>query len=70
MYQQPRPNPEIDLEKFLSGIKKPFQPILRRLGGGGGLLAIFLVILGVIGAVWLATGVYSVQPNELVTITM
>jgi len=65
MYQQPRPNPEIDLDKFLSGIKKPFEPLLRRMGGGGGLLAVLLIVLGVASAVWLATGFYQVQPTEL-----
>jgi membrane protease subunit HflK len=64
MYQQPRPNPEIDIDKILESIKKPLQPLLNRFGGGGGLLAVFLVVAGVGVAVWLATGFYQVEPTE------
>ncbi|MBI2170468.1 MAG: FtsH protease activity modulator HflK [Chloroflexi bacterium] len=66
MYQQPRPNPEIDIDKILESIRKPLQPLLNRFGGGGGgMLAALLVIVAVGVAIWLATGFYQVQPSEL-----
>lgn len=64
MYQQPRPNPEIDIDKILESLKRPFQPLLSRFGGGGILAVLpFIVAAGV--AIWLATGFYQVQPTEL-----
>ncbi|MBI4311917.1 MAG: FtsH protease activity modulator HflK [Chloroflexi bacterium] len=64
MYQQPRPNPEIDIDKLLASIKKPFEPILKRIGGGGSAAFVLVVILGIGVAIWFATGFYQVQPTE------
>ncbi len=65
MNQRSRPNPEIDIDQLLNSLKKPFQPILSKIGGGGGLVLVFLVLFGAAAAIWAATGFYQVEPTEL-----
>ena len=54
--------PELDLEQILGRIKEALGPIGQKLGGGGiGLLAAGLV--AIILAIWLATGIYTINPG-------
>ena len=63
MYQQPRREPELDLEQMLQKAKDFF----RRFGGGwsGGPIAyIVWGILGVAFIIWMATGIFTVDPGD------
>ncbi len=64
MYPQGGPRqPELDFEQIMARIRDALGPIGRRLGGGGvGLLVVG--VIGVIVAIWLATGVYTINPGE------
>ena len=65
MYQQPRREPEIDLEQIL----KKVRAALSRFGGRGGGTdrTISLITLGLVGLsliLWLSTGFFTVNPGE------
>ena len=69
--QQPRRDPEIDLEQIFSRISAALSGFGRRFGGGnggsGGGRIFVLATLGILGVsliIWLATGVYQVSPGE------
>ena len=62
-FQQQRPQPEINLDEILAGVKSFFNRIGQRLGGGGVGLVIFLII-GVLLAIWLATGLYRIPAGS------
>ena len=62
-FQQQRPQPEINLDEILAGVKSFFNRISQRLGGGGIGLVIFLII-GAIVVIWLATGLYRVPAGS------
>ena len=55
--------PEIRLEDVLERIRTAF-PRLGRLGGGGGFSILVIVILAVALVIWLASGIYTVSPDE------
>ena len=61
--QQRGPQQEIDLEQFLERISAGFNRVRQRLGGGG---MSGIIILGflLIAILWLATGIYTVDPAE------
>ena len=55
--------PELDFEQIMARIRDFMGPIGRKLGGGGiGLLVVGLI--GLIVAIWLATGIYQIGPGE------
>ena len=60
MYRQEEP--EVNFDQILERIRNFFKRI--SFGGGGGLAYIVLGILAVALVIWLATGVYTVQPGE------
>ena len=60
MYRQEEP--EINFDQILERIRDFLKRF--RLGGGGGIAYIVLGILAIALVVWLATGVYTVQPGE------
>ena len=65
MHQQPRREPEIDLEQILNKVRAA----LSRFGGrgGGSDRTISLITLGLVGLaliLWLATGFFTVSPGE------
>ena len=62
-FQQQRPQPEINLDEILAGVKSFFNRISQRLGGGGIGLIIFLIIVA-IAVIWLATGLYRVPAGS------
>ena len=62
-FQQQRPQPEINLDEILAGVKSFFNRMGQRLGGGGVGLVILLII-GVLIAIWLATGLYRVSAGS------
>ena len=55
--------PEIRLEDVLERIRTSF-PKLGRLGGGGGFSILVVVILAIALVIWLASGIYTVSPDE------
>lgn len=62
-FQQQRPQPEINLDEILGGIKGAFGGITGRLGGGNiGLILVALVVILV--SVWMATGLYRVPAGS------
>ena len=63
MFQQQRPQPEIDLEQLLARVRQVFNRTFGRLGGGG-TGAVILLIVVVALLLWAATGFYQVQPAE------
>ena len=63
MFQQQRPQPEIDIDQILAKIKEVLGRFSQRFGVGGGSTLIVL-ILGVVIVGWLATGFYQVRPAE------
>ena len=56
-----RPRPA-DLEEFLRGVQERFRRILPGGFGGGGGIAL---VVAAIAVIWLATGFYVVQPDEV-----
>ena len=64
MYQ-PRPQPEVDLDRIFGKIREFFQRIFGGLGGGGGIGTVVLAVLAVALLVWLATGFYRVEAGEV-----
>ena len=55
--------PEFDFEQIMARIREVLGPIGKRLGSGGiGLLVGGLI--GLIVAIWLATGIYQIGPGE------
>ena len=63
MYPQGGRQPEFDFEQVMGRAREGWDRISRRLGGGGiGLVAVLLV--GLIVAIWLATGIYTIGPGE------
>ena len=64
MYPQGGPRqPEINFEQILAGLRTNFGKVTGRLGGGGVGLAVILII-GLIAVIWLATGIYQINPGE------
>ena len=63
MFRQPGQPSDFNLDQILGGIGGTINRFTRRLGAGGS-GALGLIVLGVLGALWLATGVYSVNPSE------
>ena len=70
MYQQPRREPEIDLEQIVNRIRDALKGLFRGSGGGGGgggsriFPYMTFGILGVAFIIWMATGIYQVSPGE------
>ncbi|MEE8443447.1 MAG: FtsH protease activity modulator HflK [Dehalococcoidia bacterium] len=64
MFQQQRPQPEINFDQILAGIRGVGGRLFGRFGGAG-MGGIFLAILGLLVAVWMATGFYQVKPAEM-----
>ena len=62
-FQQQRPQPEINLDEILAGVKSFFNRIGQRLGGGG-IGLVILLIIGAIAVIWLATGLYRVPAGS------
>ncbi|MCZ6891530.1 MAG: FtsH protease activity modulator HflK [Chloroflexi bacterium] len=62
-FQQQRPQPEINLDEILAGVKSFFNRIGGRLGGGG-IGLVILLIIGAIAVIWLATGLYRVPAGS------
>ena len=64
MYPQGGPRqPEINFDQILAGLRTTLGGISRRLGGGGvGLLVGGVIALIVI--IWVATGIYTINPGE------
>ena len=67
--QQPRREPEIDLEQILNNLVASLRGFGRRFGGrgGGGGGVITYITFGILGLsiiLWLATGIYTVSPGE------
>ena len=64
MYPQGGPRqPEFDFEQIMARIRNYLGPISRRLGSGGiGLIA--ALVVGLIVIIWLATGIYTINPGE------
>ena len=69
MFQQQRPQPEIDLDQILGKIKEVISRVFGRLGGAG-VGAAFLAVLGLILLVWGGTGFYQVRPAELAALRL
>jgi len=69
MFQQNRPQPEIDLEQIMARAREFFGRIFGKLGGGG-IGAIIGAIMGVALLVWAATGFYQVRPAELAALRL
>ena len=63
MFQQQRPQPEIDLDQILTRVKGFFNRIFGRLGGGG-ISTVVIVVLVLAVLLWLASGFYRVQAGE------
>ncbi len=63
MFQQQRPQPEIDIDQILARIREVLGRFSRRFGVGGG-STLIVIILGVLILGWLATGFYQVRPAE------
>ena len=63
MYPQGGRQPEIDFEQIMARIRDFLGPIGRKLGGGGIGLAATLIV-GLIVVIWLATGIYTINPGE------
>lgn len=61
MYR-PGPQPEIDLDRLLGGIRESLRRVFGRWAGGAG--AILLVLLAIAVLLWLATGLYRVEAGE------
>lgn len=55
--------PELRLEDVLERIRTSL-PKLGRMGGGGGFSILVVVILAVALVIWLASGIYTVSPDE------
>ena len=69
MYQQPKREPEIDLEQILNRIGAALRSVFRGGAGAGRgsdklITYITLGILGFSFALWMATGIYQVGPGE------
>ena len=70
MYQQPRREPEIDLEQIVNRIRDALKGLFRGSGGGGGgggsriFPYMTFGILGLAFIIWMATGIYQVSPGE------
>ena len=67
MHQQPRREPEIDLEQILNNFVASLRGFGRRIGGRGGGGVITYITFGILGLaliLWLATGIYQVSPGE------
>ena len=62
-FQQQRPQPEINLDEILAGVKSFFNRIGQRLGGGG-IGLVVLLIIGAVVVIWLATGFYRVSAGS------
>ena len=62
-FQQQRPQPEINLDEILAGVKSFFNRISQRLGGGG-IGLVILLIIGALLTIWLATGLYRVSAGS------
>jgi len=61
MYRQEEP--EVNFEQYLERIRSFLGRF--RIGGGGGAIGFIVIgLLAVAAVVWLATGIYSVQPGE------
>ena len=63
MFQQQRPQPEIDFDQILARLREMFGRVFGRLGGGGTSGIVILLLLVVVG-IWAFTGVYRVQASE------
>ena len=68
MQRQPD-EPEINLDQFLESIRSFFRrlPFGGGGGGGGGRSTFAYIVFGIVilsGAIWLATGFYTIQPGE------
>ncbi|MBM3941518.1 MAG: FtsH protease activity modulator HflK [SAR202 cluster bacterium] len=55
--------PEVDLEQIIGRIRQNFRRSTGNLGGSGVVLAA-LAIIGVVAAIWAATGIYTISPGE------
>ena len=67
MYQQPKREPEIDLEQILNRIGAALRSVFRGGAGRGSDKLITYITLGILGfsfALWMATGIYQVGPGE------
>ncbi|MSQ21788.1 MAG: FtsH protease activity modulator HflK [Dehalococcoidia bacterium] len=60
--RQPRPQPEVDLDQLLRGIREFFQRTFGGVGGGVGTVVLGALALALL--VWLATGFYRVEAGE------
>ena len=63
MFQQQRPQPEIDLDQIIAKIREGLNRIFQRLGGGG-TSGVIAIVIGVVVLIWLATGLYRVEAGE------
>ena len=63
MFQQQRPQPEVDLDQVIAKIREGLNRIFQRLGGGG-TSTVIAIIIGVVILIWLATGLYRVEAGE------
>ena len=69
MFRQPDQPPEVNIDQILERVRSFFGRF--KLGGGGNLFAYAVfAIVGVALVVWLATGVYTVQPGEQAALRM
>jgi len=66
MYGERRP--EFDPNQLLDQLRQGFQRFASALPGGGGASVAIFLIGAVIAALWLASGVYQVAPNEQATV--
>ena len=55
--------PELDFAQFANRVRSRFGQLSRRLGGGGVGLAIILIVALVV-VIWVARGIYTIQPGE------
>jgi len=62
-FQQQKPQPEINLDEILGGIKSAFGGITGRFGGGN-ITVILLTLVVVIVSLWMATGLYRVPAGS------
>lgn len=64
MFQPGGPRqPELDFEQMMARARDSIGRIARRIGGGGiGLL--FIGLIAVIIVIWLATGIYTINPGQ------
>ena len=61
--------PEINFEQILSGLRTSLGRITGRLGGGGVGLLVFGVI-ALIVIIWVATGIYTINPGEAASLRL